>query len=69
MLEDKHEQALKELYRKHGVGETITHKLAFWESQHPHGYCISHNPNDQTRVAVLELSWLVDNYPADFPSC
>lgn len=65
----KHTAAIKELYASHGVGRTIKHKLAFWNSQYPGGYTISHDPNDKQKVAILELCWLTDKFVADFPHC
>lgn len=69
LLKKKHDKAIKELYSKHGVGSTIKHKLAFWDSQYPEGYVITHNPSNKQKVAVLELCWLTDKFPADFPHC
>lgn len=68
-LHKKHNAAIKELYTKHGVGRTVKQKLAFWDSQHPDGYSISHDPNDEQKVAILELCWLTEKFVADFPHC
>lgn len=68
-IKQKHDAAIKEWYAKHGVGNTIKHKLAFWDSQYPGGYTISHDPDDKTKVAVLELCWLTDKFPGDFVHC
>lgn len=65
----KHANALRELYRSHGVGETVEHKFAFWESQHSGGYNISHNPTHEQAVAVFETSWLAEQFYGDFEHC
>ena len=68
-IKKKHHAAIVELYRKHGVGKTTKQKLAFWESRHPHGYSISHNPTDKGKVVVFEACWCVEEFPADFIMC
>ena len=67
--EHVHLPALKTFYDTHGVGDSIQHKLAFWESTCPDGYSMSHNPTDQMKVTVFEESWIVDNYPQDAILC
>jgi ornithine cyclodeaminase/alanine dehydrogenase-like protein (mu-crystallin family) len=69
VVQQRHCSALNELYRSHGVGETTEHKLAFWKSQHPGGCSISHNPTPEAKVAVMETSWLCDQFPNDFEMC
>jgi hypothetical protein len=69
VAQQRHCSALADLYRSHGVGETTEHKLAFWQSQHPGGYSISHNPMPETEVSVMETSWLCDQFPTDFEMC
>lgn len=66
---NKHQAALEAYYDAHGVGETTKHRLKFWESQHPGGYYMSHDPNDEQRVAVFEMTWLADNFPQDMKFC
>ena len=66
---NKHRLAISDVYLNHGVGETTEHKLAFWRSQHPDGYSISHGPSPETEVAVMETSWLCDKFPEDFQLC
>lgn len=61
----QHREALEELYSSKGVGDTVQHRLAFWEST-TDGYSISHNPTDEQKVAVFEATWLVENFPKDF---
>lgn len=63
-----HHTALSELYKSKGVGRTVAQRLKFWESQEP-GCNFSHNPTDAQKVGCFELSWLVQQFPKDFPSC
>lgn len=65
-IKDKHEQAIDALYYSHGVGESDICKFKFWESRHPNGYSISHNPDMQTTIDIFEFTYLVDLYPCDF---
>lgn len=69
LLSAAHCSALAELYRSRGVGDTTEHKLSFWKSQHPSGYSISHNPTPEAEIAVMEMSWLCDQFPNDFEMC
>ena len=71
MMEVKHRKALTDLYKSHGVGRLINQRFKFWESQHPDGYSISHNPTEKMSVAVFEMSWLVDQarFNKDFVVC
>lgn len=62
---NKFQKALAKLYKDHGVGDTIQHKLAFWNKKEP-GTFISHNPTNDQRVAVHEAGWLLNKYPSDF---
>lgn len=64
-----HQKAIDDLYEEHGVGKTIKNRLAFWNKQYPDGYSISHNPTDRQTVIILELCFLTDTFPQDFPSC
>ena len=66
-IKSTHTDALEDFYKKHGVGKSIKHKFAFWKSQHPDGYSISHNPTKKQAIHVVELGWLVEKFPADFP--
>ena len=50
------------------VGDTTAHKLKFWEAKVGE-YYISHNPTDEQKVAVMELSWLADQFPQDMLFC
>ena len=67
-LAEKHQRALLKFYRDHGVNDIPTARFAFWESQHPDGYSISHVKTKRDKVKVFELTWLVDHFPQDFPS-
>jgi hypothetical protein len=68
-MKKDHKIALNLLYGKFGVGSTTKHKLAFWESRHPDGYSISHNPTDKVKVEIFQMVYLVDEFPKDFISC
>jgi hypothetical protein len=65
-IKDKHKQAIDALYYSHGVGESDICKFKFWESRHPNGYSISHNPDMQTAIGIFEFTYLVELYPCDF---
>lgn len=62
----KHSSALRNLYEENAVDDTIEHRIAFWRSQHPNGYSISHNLTEEMEINVMEMCWLVDNFPCDF---
>jgi hypothetical protein len=65
----KHAKAIRELYKKNGVGRTVEQRFAYWEAQNPDGYSISHSPTTQQKVWVFEMCWLTDHFPQDFIFC
>lgn len=63
-MNEKYQKALNNLYKDHGVGDTDTHKIAFWESLYKPISSDSYLALQQ-RVAVYELSWLDNTFPED----
>jgi hypothetical protein len=72
-IPSKHAKALRELYKKNGVGRTVAQRFAYWEAQNPDGYSISsfpyHKLTTQLKVWVFEAGWLTDQFPQDFVFC
>jgi hypothetical protein len=65
---EKHDAAIAKLYFDNGVGATTNQKLRFWNTRE--GNCnFSHNPTDEQRVVMREISWLGDQFPGEFIEC
>ena len=64
-----HTKALEELYAKHGVGETVSYKYAFWDQYHSGQWSISHLESKDQAVRVFETTWLTEQFPGDFKYC
>jgi hypothetical protein len=65
----KYATSLRKLYEDAGVNNRSTKaKKAYWLSLEPNT-TVTHVETDAHWVRVLELSWVADQFPTDFPHC
>lgn len=65
---EKHKNALNDIYERHGVGDLPKQRHNFWKMFIP-GCQIYHLTTDAQLVKAYESLFLIEKYPADFHFC
>ena len=67
-MKSEHREALETFYKSRGVGDTVEQRQACWDTFNGVS-SVSKEVSAETKLALCEQSWLIEQFPADFDFC